>query len=186
MEDSYRRPNVGGVRISGGSRSFGDAIRRIVGSQLPEAGYSSSGRDVRQHSRLGLQDDECVSDQVDQEVVQRFPTLERSRRSPFFPRREYHPSPYHSTQPSRSSRRTSSSTPSRSYTKEVVLLEISQNVVPRGRKRAILHDRKQVADLVEFNMRWSESEVIRKIEDAFRGILDLNQPPPRYVGVNVG
>lgn len=65
------------------------------------------------------------------------------------------------------------------FTKEVVMVEPGISLLPRGKQRSILHDRHQIADMVEFGTDWHEREVIRKIEDTFRELLDLSRPSPR-------
>lgn len=54
------------------------------------------------------------------------------------------------------------------YHKKVVLLGPNCYTVPRGKVRAQLHDSHQIANMVEFDVNWSEGEVIHKIEEVFK------------------
>ncbi len=91
------------------------------------------------------------------------------------PRRGYNPVPYR--RPREAS--TSSQSVRQHFNKEVVLLAPGSCSLPRGKAKVLLHDKHQIADMVEFNAYWGAREVIRKIEDTFHGVLDSSKPPPR-------
>lgn len=65
------------------------------------------------------------------------------------------------------------------FNKEVVLLDPECSSLPRGKKRALLHDKHQIADVVEFGMYSGMKEVVHSIEDAFKELIDLSKPHPR-------
>ena len=67
------------------------------------------------------------------------------------------------------------------FTKDVVLLTPADgDFLPRGTKRATLHDEGRIANIVEFQSSWSERKVREHIENCFKEIIDPEKPYPRY------
>ena len=100
-------------------------------------------------------------------------------RPPYNPRHGYGP-----LRPSRS--RTSRHSPlqgsnqGRKFTKTVVLVATDDIVVPRGKRREELHKLGVIVNLVDF-CNWDEQRMEAAIEEALRGVIDVQKPTPRYV-----
>ena len=70
----------------------------------------------------------------------------------------------------------------KTFTKDIVLLTAADgDSVPRGSKRAVLHNDSRIANMVDFRSSWTEQEVIQRIDSCFKGIIDVAQPSPRYI-----
>lgn len=114
------------------------------------------------------------------ELEQRFPTLSQSRFAPYVPRHTYRP-PASST---RFPRRRASTVVgvAKKFTKDIILLARADgDSIPRGSKRAVLHDEARIANMVDFQSSWNERQVMERIESCFKGVIDLAKPYPRYV-----
>ena len=115
------------------------------------------------------------------ELEQRFPTLSQSRFAPYVPSHSYRPSAVSST---RFPRRRASTVIgiAKKFTKDIILLTRADgDSVPRGSRRAMLHDEARIANMVDFQSSWNERQVMERIESCFRGVIDLATPYPRYV-----
>ena len=119
---------------------------------------------------------------VQVEVRQRFPTLgtRGERMHPYIPRRTYKPA---TVRPRSSAHRRAPTvlSISKTFTRDVVLLEPSQDSIPRGAARAALHDKAQIVNMIDLMSSWDEDKVRVVLETCFDGILDVTKPYPRYV-----
>ena len=116
------------------------------------------------------------SDPVRNEVQQRFPTV---RSAPYIPRHAYRaPAGARSSIPRR--RASTVVAIAKTFTKDVVLLTRHDgDRVPRGARRAALHDSGRIANMVDFKSCWSEQTVREHIEHLFKGVIDTTKPYPR-------
>ena len=115
-------------------------------------------------------------------MQQRFPTLgtRGERMHPYIPRCTY-TAP--SVRPRGSAHRHAPTvlSASKTFTRDVLLLEPSQDSIPRGAARAALHDKGQIVNMVDLRSSWDEDKVRVMLETCFEGILDMTKPYPRYV-----
>ena len=116
------------------------------------------------------------------EVQQRFPTLgaRGERTHPYIPRRTYTTPPLRH-RGSANRRAPTIMSINKTFTRDVVLLEPSQDAIPRGASRVALHDKGQVVNMIDLMSSWDEDKVRVVLESCFEGILDATKPYPRYV-----
>ena len=69
----------------------------------------------------------------------------------------------------------------KTFTKDVILLvRADGDCIPRGSRRAMLHDESRIANIVDFQS-WTERQVTERIASCFKGVIDVAKPYPRYV-----
>lgn len=116
---------------------------------------------------------------IDTEVSSLFPCVRSSLHSmgrsarqelaPYNPRRGYS----RQRQPLRPLR-----TASKIFTPDVVLIEKKEGtVIPRGCRKSAMHDKGRIANMVDFDISWSERTVREKIELRFPNIDKSNRIP---------
>lgn len=69
----------------------------------------------------------------------------------------------------------------RTFVKDIVMVDSSDEKVTRGPRSQYLHEAGLVVSFVEFNTLWKEDVVIQTIENAFKNVLDEGQSYPRYL-----
>ncbi len=94
---------------------------------------------------------------------------------PYIRRRSYAPPPCVRL-PSRTRK---PQTPGRKFTRNIVVVDRTDNNIPRGQRRRQLHEMGYLVNLVDFWANWSEEQVVRTIEDALGGVIDPSKPEPR-------
>ena len=103
------------------------------------------------------------------------PQPQYNRRTTYMPARISH---RHSSRPSRA---TQSATPSGQwFTKTVLLVDSTDDKIPRGARRQQLHKMGAVIHLVDFFTGWDEWKVRDVIEKSPAGMIDDSKPTPRY------
>ena len=83
------------------------------------------------------------------ELQQQFPTLRQSRFSPYVPRHMYRPPPASLCIPQRWA--SSVIGIAKTFTKDIVLVtELDGDIIPRGIRKAVLHDKGRIVNMVDF------------------------------------
>ena len=67
----------------------------------------------------------------------------------------------------------------RCFTKDIVMVESNDELVPRGSRRRRLHECGLIINFVEFDTLWNEDVLMERVENCFKDVLDQSQPHPR-------